>query len=56
MARQGKKRITLDIPESVYEVIVEMCKKRHMKITPYIIMTIIDFLRKESEWDGEKYV
>ena len=56
MPRKGKKRITLDIPEQLYPLIVEMCKKRHMKITPYVVMTIMYFIRKEGEWDGEKYL
>ena len=54
--RKGKKRVTLDIPDRLYKTIIEMCEKRHMKVTPYIIMTIIEWIKQEQEWDGEKYL
>lgn len=56
MARKGKKGVTLYIPERLYQRIIEMCEKRHMQVTPYIIMAIVEWLKKEQEWDGEKYL
>lgn len=54
--RKGKKRITLDVPDELYKLIIEMCKKRHMKVTPYITLAIVEWLKKEQEWDGIKYL
>ena len=49
MARKGRVRISLDIPEELHETLKEMCDKRYMTKTMYIIRALVEkFINEEK--------
>lgn len=56
MPRKGKKRLAVDLPESVHKVIFEISKKYNITITKLILLIIYDRLKQEEYWDNEKYL
>jgi len=56
MARAGKKRLAVDLPEALHMLLAEMANKYNVSITDYLKMLIYERLKQESEWDRKKYI
>ena len=51
MARQGRKRLSVDIPIKLHEQIMGMAKKYNIKLTSYIIRILIEKLSWEKQFE-----
>jgi len=50
MARKGRKRLAMDIPEGIHRELAKMCKKRNCTITRYVLRGIIALLKQEGKY------
>ena len=50
MKRPGKHRFTLDLPENMYEEIKLRAEARNIRVTGWIIQTIIERLIRERQY------
>jgi hypothetical protein len=48
--RNGRKRICIDIPQEVYDLVKESCDRRMCTLTKYIIRALIEALKKEESY------
>ncbi len=51
MSRKGKKRLTVDIPEGMYEKFKVISKRRNISLSTYILQYIYQLIKKEEEYE-----
>lgn len=49
--RPGRKRISLDIPDELYEEIERQVKKRNCTLTKWILVALIQRIREEKYYE-----
>ncbi len=50
-SREGRKRLSMDIPTEIQEKIEQRCKKRNITITKFILQAILEKLRNEQYYE-----
>lgn len=49
--RPGRKRLSMDIPNGIHRRIKEKTKERNCTLTRWILMAIIERLKKEQQYE-----
>lgn len=50
MARDGRQRISIDIPAEVYKRVKDSCEKRMCTFTKYLVRALVEALKKEDSY------
>ncbi len=48
--RPGKKRLSMDIPEGIYELILRSAKDKNISVTRWILQTVVQRLKFEDQY------
>lgn len=49
--REGRKRLSMDIPNDIYEKVEKGAKKRNITITKYVLQALLQKLREEQYYE-----
>lgn len=49
--REGRKRLSMDIPDEIYEKVQKGAKKRNITITKFILQALLLKLREEQYYE-----